>query len=86
MGTASRQVGLPYNLLWIGDGAYINCEQLTSAHLPEHTTEQSAEMFKGCASLKKMELPGSLQSIGREAFVGCDSFIDLIVLGYVTAV
>lgn len=84
--TAIKQVDLPQNILWIGEGAYKNCTKLSIIHLPKRLSELPAEIFMGCTSLKKMELPDGLFTIGQDSFSGCSSLIDIIVPESVTAV
>ena len=85
-GTALRQVDLPEGLLWLGDGAYMDCNKLTNATLPKHFAELAPKVFKGCASLKKMEMPDGIVKIGTEAFAGCAEMIDMIVPESVSSV
>lgn len=56
----------------IGYRAFTDCSNLSYVKLLE-TTYISPEAFLSCKSLKTLILPGSLTSIGSNAFVGCDS-------------
>lgn len=78
-GTAIRQLTLPEGLLWLGEGAYMNCQKLSSVQLPEIMSELPASVFKGCSELKKMTLPDKVQTIGKETFAECSSLIDMII-------
>ena len=78
-GTALRQVELPQNLLWLGEGVYRDCNKLTKISLPQRLTEIPNEFFMNCSALKKVDLSPNIAAIGREAFAGCTSLIDMIV-------
>ena len=78
-GTAIKQLDLPDALLWIGDGAYMDCTKLGNVNLPKHIVELPPQVFKGCCVLRKLTLPDGLLSIGSEAFSGCSGLLDLIV-------
>ena len=78
-GTALKQVSLPDGILFLGEGAFQDCQKLTGIQLPKRILEIPAGSFQGCISLKKMELPEGIQRIGKEAFAGCTNLIDLII-------
>lgn len=85
-GTALRQVVLPQNLLWLGEGAYQGCEKLSSLQLPKTLVEIPDRLMKGCTTIKKITLPDGIHTIGREAFSGCTQFMDMVVPEDVTTI
>lgn len=78
-GTALRQVELPQNLLWLGEGVYRDCNKLTTIVLPPRLSEVPNEFFMNCTALKRVDLPSGVAAIGREAFSGCSSLMDMII-------
>ncbi len=78
-GTALRQVELPQNLLWLGEGVYRDCNKLATIVLPQRLKEVPNEFFMNCTTLKRVDLPSGVAAIGREAFSGCSSLIDMII-------
>lgn len=51
-----------------GYGVFQQCFVLTEVNLPSDFGEISDAMFSKCTSLKRIELPGSLKTIGEKAF------------------
>lgn len=58
--------------------AFVCCEKLTKAKIPEGVIEIPHEAFWICKNLAEVELPSTVESIGMEAF--CDTKIKEIVL------
>ncbi len=67
----------------IGEGAFMNCEDLRNIYLPESVTEIEDKAFYGCTDLHAIDLSINLQTIGKEAFYGCDA-LEGIVIPYAT--
>ena len=65
--------GKTYTVTSIGDGAFYNCDALTSVTFPASLTYIGDEAFRGCEALTSVAFPASLTSIGYEAFRGCDA-------------
>ena len=59
----------------IGDGAFYECESLTSVEIPNSVTSIGDDAFRNCTSLTSIEIPNSVTSIGGFAFSSCTSLI-----------
>ena len=57
----------------IGDGAFMECEGLTSVTIPDSVTVIGAYAFAGCTSLTAIEIPDSVTVIGAYAFARCSA-------------
>ena len=55
----------------IGDRAFIGCNYLERANLPNDLTEIGASAFSGCSRLTSLTVPQSVTKIGESAFSGC---------------
>lgn len=53
-----------------------NRKDLTSVSIPDGTTEIWDYSFYECPTLERIEIPGSVKTIGDNAFVGCKGLID----------
>eukprot|EP00523_Entomoneis_sp_CCMP467_P016328 CAMPEP_0168777900 /NCGR_PEP_ID=MMETSP0725-20121227/6814_1 /TAXON_ID=265536 /ORGANISM="Amphiprora sp., Strain CCMP467" /LENGTH=328 /DNA_ID=CAMNT_0008827671 /DNA_START=119 /DNA_END=1105 /DNA_ORIENTATION=+ len=68
-----RDITLPSSLTTMGHSVFHRCLSLTSmdlSHCPR-LTEIPNQTFRGCKSLKSVQLPPNLESIGGEAFLEC---------------
>jgi hypothetical protein len=63
---------IPDSVTQIEDGAFEDCESLTSINIPEGVTQIEAWEFRGCTSLTSITIPDSVTEIGYEAFIGCE--------------
>jgi hypothetical protein len=63
----------------IGEGAFSNCENLTSITLPNSVTSIGDYAFNGCGGLTDITIPASVTSIGDRAFSGCDGLTDITI-------
>ncbi len=54
----------------VGANAFAGCKSLKSVSLPSIVTIGTGA-FNGCSSLAGMNFPSTIESIGREAFLGC---------------
>ena len=55
----------------IGDGAFCNCDSLTSVTIPDSVTSIGEGAFAFCESLARIALPNSVTFIDASPFVGC---------------
>lgn len=69
--TALTEIRIPDSVTSIDPAAFINCASLTSVHLPEGLTGIAENTFSGCKSLRSINFPGTLKSIGKGAFWDC---------------
>jgi len=63
--------GRTMNVTSIGNGAFNNCNGLTSVTIPNSVTSIDNEAFCDCRSLTSVTIPNSVTSIGYNAFYGC---------------
>ena len=59
----------------IGNGAFCDCESLTSVIIPNSVTSIGNFAFFRCESLTSVTIPNSVISIGDKAFSVCESLI-----------
>ncbi len=57
----------------IGNGAFQECEGLTSVTIPDSVTAIGDLAFAGCTSLTAIEIPDSVTTIGAMAFANCSA-------------
>lgn len=55
----------------IGEGCFMDCEDLTTIVLPGTVTDIGPMAFSGCRELRGLFVPEAVESIGKEAFSGC---------------
>ena len=60
-----------YPVTAVGDGAFTECEGLTSVTIPYGVTAIGEDAFSDCVRLTYVALPEGLLSIGKEAFESC---------------
>ena len=61
------------NVTTIGDRAFYDRDNLTSATIPNSVTTIGESAFLGCKSLKSVTIPYSVTTIGEHAFRSCSS-------------
>ena len=70
----------------IGEGAFFNCQSLTSITLPNSLTTIERWAFMNCNSLPSITLPDSLTTIGGWAFHLCSSLRSITLPDSVTTI
>ena len=70
----------------ICDGAFANCESLTSITMPNSVTSIGYNAFRGCTSLTNIIIPDSVTSIGYGAFRDCTSLTSITIPDSVTEI
>ena len=80
MGTAIGAITIGRNVRTIGDGAFMNCAQLTSLTFAENAnlTQIGANAFNG-AYISELVLPDSVTDLGSMAFANCPVLTDVTV-------
>jgi len=61
----------------IGDGAFADCESLTSITIPDSVTSIGEGAFYGCTNLTSVTIGNSVISIGEQAFWLCGSLTSI---------
>ena len=63
-----RALSFPASLRVVGNGAFTNCGNLSNITFCEGLTEIGAYCFDGSGSLRTLQLPSTLRTLGYEAF------------------
>lgn len=66
--------GEQYRLAGISDGAFMDCDSITSVVLPSSIRSIGICAFMGCVRLSQIHLPDDLTNIGSTTFAGCTGF------------
>ncbi|MDE5897319.1 MAG: leucine-rich repeat domain-containing protein, partial [Clostridia bacterium] len=66
-------INVKQDALTIADGAFYNCDKVTSVVIPNGITRIGNHVFYYCRALTNLEIPVSVTSIGNYAFYYCDS-------------
>ncbi|MBQ3985529.1 MAG: leucine-rich repeat protein [Oscillospiraceae bacterium] len=69
----------------INRAAFLGCEALTEAILPDNLQTIGESAFRACFSLKKVVIPVSATSLGDRAFQYCYKLMDLTINGSLNA-
>ena len=78
IGTGLKSIG---GSLYYSQGLFWNCTKLTSVEIKSNVLTSVGECcFYNCRSLKKIELPASVTSIGQRAFEGCSVLSNIYML------
>lgn len=64
--------GKKYEVIYVDNNAFANCEALTSVSLPSSVRQIGACTFLGCTALRQVSLPASLM-LSSCTFTGCTS-------------
>lgn len=75
-----------YEVKYIGDEAFYDCENLVSIDIPDSVTTIGDEAFHGCKNLTSIVIPNSVTSIGDWAFRICSSLTSIEIPNSVTSI
>ena len=64
-------------VLGIKEGAFKNCQNITSVYLLDGILAIEDEAFSGCTKLEKIEMPSTLIRLGNSVFEGCESLEEI---------
>jgi hypothetical protein len=70
----------------IGDGAFAECINLTSVHIPDGVVSIGAAAFSDCYDLSELRLPDGLSSIADWAFFACRSLGSVTIPASVSSI
>ena len=77
---------IPDSVTGIGDGAFLECNSLTSIIIPDSVTSIGWLAFEGCNFLTSINIPDSVTTIGNSAFYGCKSLTSINIPDSVTSI
>ena len=80
--SGSVYIGAYYNnlkVLGIKDGAFENCDKISSIYLLDGIISIGANAFKNCSNLEIINIPETVESIGDNAFLGCEKLIEITI-------
>jgi hypothetical protein len=63
----------------IGNGAFVECNNLVSVSIPDTITTIGQRAFSRCTNLQNVKLSNSITSISRAAFYGCSSLQSIVI-------
>ncbi len=73
-------VTLPKTIKDIGNGAFMDCRELTAVTVPEGVLSIGDNAFYGCTQLAEVTIPVSVEYIGIDAFEECST--ELVISGF----
>ena len=77
-GCRYADINIPESLTSLGEGAFVDCDHLTSVTLPEGLTSIPALAFYSCSFITELRLPSTLTSIGIRAFANCSNLENIV--------
>ena len=77
---------IPNSVTSIGDGAFYDCDGLTSITIPNSVTSIGDGAFYDCDGLTSITIPNSVTSIGYQAFCYCDGLTSITIPNSVTSI
>ena len=78
--------GTEYRVTEIGQGAFKNCDRITSVTINPNVERISENAFAGCSALTRVTFPNTLTRIGRYSFENCTSLAQVVIPNSVTYV
>ena len=70
---------IPNGVTSIGDGAFLQCYDLSDVIVPGGVTSIGRSAFYFCTSLTSIDIPDSVQSIGSYAFYYCNNLTSIVL-------
>ena len=77
---------IPNSVTTIGEGAFYDCDSLTSINIPNSVTTIGNGAFCNCDSLTSINIPNSVTTIGKFVFFDCDSLTSINIPNSVTTI
>ncbi len=71
------ELTIPDGVTSIAQGAFLNCDSLTSVTIPDGVTSIGKEAFSFCTNLTQVKIPDSVTHIGDDAFSVCKELTDV---------
>lgn len=79
--SASGAITVAEGTLYVADGAFENCVDVTGVSLPDSLVAIGANAFAGCSGMFSISLPKGLKYVGDSAFYNCDKLNSLYYEG-----
>ena len=79
-----KNTTIPNSVTAIGDGAFPNCNGLTSVDIPNSVTYIGDAAFFSCVGLTSIVIPNSVTYIGEGAFCNCFGLTGVVIPNTVT--
>ena len=76
--------GVKYAVTTIGDGAFEDCNNLTSVNIPDSVTRIGDSAFSGCSGLTSVAIPNSVTRIGNFVFSSCSGLTSVTIPNTIT--
>lgn len=76
----------PNSIIMIGEGAFSNCNGLTSVTIPNFITRIEEKVFWFCNGLTSVTIPNTVTSIGQYAFSNCEMLFSINIPNSVTEI
>ncbi|MBE6856034.1 MAG: hypothetical protein E7500_01215 [Ruminococcus sp.] len=70
---------IPHGVLYLDNGCFTDCENLTEVILPESLEQLIYNTFTGCDNIKEFTVPKSVWRIGASAF-NCKGMTDITIM------
>ena len=77
---------IPDGVKFIGEGAFMNCDSLTSVRIPNSVTAIGESAFESCYNLTSATIGNSVMTIGDAAFKYCYRLKSVTIPGSVTSI
>ena len=77
---------IPNSVTTIGEGAFRDCDSLTSINIPNSVTTIEDSAFDSCDSLTSINIPNGVTKIGKMAFFECGSLNNINIPNSVTTI
>ena len=78
--------GTTYLVTEIGEGAFKNCDKITSITINENVVTIGENAFSGCSGMTRVTIPNTVTTIGGFSFGNCTSLTEVVIPNSVTYV
>ena len=75
-----KSIHIPSSVNSVGEGAFEDCELLSSVELPLFMMEIKSKTFSNCCTMKVIIIPESVNIIRYKAFEWCESLTQVLLL------
>ena len=82
----NSETGTGYRVTEIGEGAFRNCNNITSITIADNVLTIGENAFAGCSGMTSVILPNTLNTIGSYSFGNCSSLTQVVIPNSVTYV